>query len=104
MAEALPRIDITEMYGRLNDGLIQLVEYIPEEKLEWSPRENLWDFRHILAHPSVLAAQLDGEFPDPTDQARGYLRQDGYEGGDRRCAALRVGRGELGAGASLCPA
>ncbi len=48
--EALPRIEITEMYGRLNQGLIDLVEYIPDDKLEWSPREELWDFHHILAH------------------------------------------------------
>ena len=48
--EALPRIEITEMYGRLNEGLIDLVEYIPDDKLEWSPQDGLWDFHHILAH------------------------------------------------------
>ncbi len=48
--EALPRIEITEMYGRLNEGLIDLVEYIPDDKLEWSPQDGLWGFHHILAH------------------------------------------------------
>ncbi len=50
MNEALPRIDITEQWGRLNDGLIELVTYIPDGKLEWSPQEDLWDFHHILSH------------------------------------------------------
>ncbi len=61
MAEALPRIEITEMHGRLNEGLVDLVEYIPDDKLEWSPREDLWDFHHILAQRRVCTAQLDGQ-------------------------------------------
>ncbi len=48
--DALPHIDITEQWGRLNDGLIGLIEYIPDDKLEWSPQDDLWDIHHILAH------------------------------------------------------
>ena len=69
MVGALPRIEITEMYGRLNEGLIQLVEYIPDDKLEWSPRGDLWNFRHILRSRCVFAPQLDRKLPDAEDQA-----------------------------------
>ena len=60
--EALPRIEITEMYGRLNEGLIDLVEYIPDDKLEWSPRKDLWDLRHILAHVAFSRHNWTGNF------------------------------------------
>lgn len=59
---ALPRIDITEMYGRLNEALIGLVEYIPDDKLEWSPRQDLWDFRRILAHVAFARHNWTGNF------------------------------------------
>ncbi len=38
MAETPPRLDITDHWGRLNAGLIGLVDYIPDDKLDWSPR------------------------------------------------------------------
>ena len=49
---AYPLLDITAHWGRLNDTLIQLVDYIPDDKLDWSPREDLWSFRTILSHVS----------------------------------------------------
>ena len=45
-------LDIGAHWGRLNDTLIQLVDYIPDDKLDWSPREDLWSFRTILSHVS----------------------------------------------------
>ena len=47
---APPRIDVSERWGTLNDGLIALVDVIPDDKFDWSPREELWDLRYILAH------------------------------------------------------
>ena len=47
---AQARLDVTERWGTLNDGLIALVDVIPDDKFDWSPREELWDRRHILAH------------------------------------------------------
>lgn len=45
-----PPLDITAQWGRLNDGMIRLVDYIPEDKLNWSPKPELWNFRGILVH------------------------------------------------------
>ena len=52
-----PRIDITPTWSRFNDELIRLVDYIPEDKLNWSPKPELWNFRGILIH---IAATRDG--------------------------------------------
>ena len=43
-------LDIGANWGRLNDSIIDLVDYIPEDKLEWSPRPDLFNLRGILAH------------------------------------------------------
>jgi uncharacterized damage-inducible protein DinB len=48
----LPSIAVSEHWRRLNDGLIDLVDVIPDDKLDWSPREDLWGFRTILSHVS----------------------------------------------------
>ena len=48
--EAFPPLDITAQWGRLNDTIIALVDYVPDDKLDWSPRENLWSFKGILLH------------------------------------------------------
>lgn len=45
-----PPVDITAQWGRLNDTIIELVNYVPDDKLDWSPRENLWNFKGILLH------------------------------------------------------
>ena len=45
-----PGLDITEQWGRLNAGLVDLVDYIPDDKLDWSPREDMWGFRTIMSH------------------------------------------------------
>ncbi len=49
-AQRLPRIDITSTWWRLNDNLIKLVEYVPDDQINWSPRPDLWNFRGILLH------------------------------------------------------
>ena len=45
-----PPLDITAQWGRLNESIVSLVDYVPEDKLEWSPREDLWNFKGILLH------------------------------------------------------
>lgn len=52
-----PRIDITPTWARFNDELIRLVDYVPDDKLNWSPKPELWNFRGILLH---IAATRDG--------------------------------------------
>ena len=52
-----PRIDIIELWSQLNDNLIKLVDYVPEDKVNWSPKPELWNFRGILLH---IAGARDG--------------------------------------------
>ena len=46
------KLDFAAQWGRLNDTLVGLVDYIPEDKLDWSPRDDMWDIRTILSHVS----------------------------------------------------
>jgi uncharacterized damage-inducible protein DinB len=43
-------LDIVPHWGRMNDTIIQLVDYIPDDKLNWSPKPELWNFKGILIH------------------------------------------------------
>ncbi len=48
------KLDIAEQWGRMNDSIVALVDYIPEDKLDWSPRDGLWNFRGTLAHLALV--------------------------------------------------
>jgi uncharacterized damage-inducible protein DinB len=50
-------LDIKDVWARFNDGLIRLVDYIPDDKINWSPKPELWNFRGIMLH---IAAARDG--------------------------------------------
>ena len=50
MAATYRKLDFAAQWGRLNDTILALVDVIPADKVEWSPREDLWNFRGILAH------------------------------------------------------
>ena len=52
-----PRIDITPIWARHNDSLIALVDRIPDEQMNWSPKPELWNFRGTLLH---IAGVRDG--------------------------------------------
>lgn len=43
-------LDIVPIWARLNGDLIKLLHAIPDEKLDWSPREDLWSFRRLFVH------------------------------------------------------
>ena len=43
-------LDITPVWARFNHDLIRLVDYVPDDKLNWSPKPELWNFRGILLH------------------------------------------------------
>jgi len=46
-------LDIGANWGRLNETIVDLVGYIPEDKLDWSPSPELFNFRGILLHISI---------------------------------------------------
>jgi uncharacterized damage-inducible protein DinB len=43
-------LDFAPFWGRLNDGIIRLVDYIPDDKIDWSPKPELWNFKGTLIH------------------------------------------------------
>ena len=45
-----PPLDISSEYARVTDHLIALVDCIPDDKLDWSPKPELWNFKGILLH------------------------------------------------------
>lgn len=65
-----PPIDVTGQWKKTNDAIVSLVDYIPDDKLNWSPREGLWNFKGILIHTIMVRdnwlanAVRDGE-PTP---------------------------------------
>ena len=63
---AYPLLDIGAHWGRLNDTLNQLVDCVPEDTLDWSPREDLWSFRTILSH--VSSTRQNWLTPDGVDR------------------------------------
>jgi len=49
MTASVP-LDITPMWARISDELIELLDLIPDGKLDWSPSPELWNFKGILLH------------------------------------------------------
>jgi uncharacterized damage-inducible protein DinB len=43
-------LDIVPFWGRMNDTMMKLVDYIPDDKLNWSPKPELWNFKGLLIH------------------------------------------------------
>jgi uncharacterized damage-inducible protein DinB len=50
MATEFPPLDITRYWAPLNEHLIALVDLIPDDKLNWSPKPELYNFKGILIH------------------------------------------------------
>ena len=48
--DASARLDIVPTWRNLNGMLIELLDLVPEERMEWSPRPELWSFRHLFQH------------------------------------------------------
>ena len=60
-----PALDVTEYWATVNDDLIKIVDAIPDEKLNWTPKPELWNFRGILLHiASARDGWLGGEVAD----------------------------------------
>ncbi len=49
-AQAVSGLAIAPVWARFNDSLIRLVDYVPDDKMNWSPKPELWNFRGILMH------------------------------------------------------
>ena len=71
MTDTYPPLDITPLWALVNDDLIALLDALPEEKLDWSPRPELWNSKGILIH---LCFGRHGLMQ--------FIVQDGHEGPD----------------------
>jgi uncharacterized damage-inducible protein DinB len=49
------------VWARSNESLIKLVDYVPDDKLNWSPKPDLWNFRGILLHIAAARESWLGE-------------------------------------------
>ena len=45
-----PRIEIAPHWKAVQLDLLALLEMIPDERMDWSPKPELWNFRSILLH------------------------------------------------------
>jgi len=49
-SQTYPPLAITSLWARVNDDLIELLELIPDDQLNYSPKPELWNFKGILLH------------------------------------------------------
>jgi uncharacterized damage-inducible protein DinB len=47
-----PRLDISPHWQSVQDDLLQIVDLMPEGKMNWTPADHLWNSRGILIHVS----------------------------------------------------
>jgi len=66
--QAFARLDIVPIWARFNDELIRLVDYVPDDKMNWSPKQELWNFRGILLH--IAATRYGWMSVDRADGSR----------------------------------
>jgi len=82
-SQAYAPLDITPVWARINEELIELVDLVPDDKMNWSPKPEQWNFRgtflHILTGRYGLMAGLlqDGK-PNP-DLLREVQSKDGIK-------------------------
>lgn len=50
MSTTFPPLAITRYWVPLNEQLIALIDLIPNDRLEWSPKPELYNFKGILIH------------------------------------------------------
>jgi len=53
-SQAFASLDIVPFWSRTNDAIIRLLDYIPDDKLDWSPKRELWNFKGMLIHLIVV--------------------------------------------------
>ncbi len=76
-------LDIVPYWGRMNDTIIQLVDCIPDDKLNWSPKPELWNFKGILLHICMarhnwMTVEVGDDGPSP-DVLREGQTKDGIK-------------------------
>jgi uncharacterized damage-inducible protein DinB len=52
MPDQPPRIDITSYWDTVQRDIAHIIDLVPDDKIDWSPKPELWNFRGILIHVS----------------------------------------------------
>jgi uncharacterized damage-inducible protein DinB len=47
-----PKLDITPYWDSVQENLLRIVDLIPQDKMNWSPKPELWNAQGILIHVS----------------------------------------------------
>jgi uncharacterized damage-inducible protein DinB len=51
------RLDIVPNWRRLNEMIVDLVDRVPDDRMDWSPRPELWTFQHLFQHVAEAREQ-----------------------------------------------
>jgi uncharacterized damage-inducible protein DinB len=80
---AFPPLEITPMFARVNEELIELVDLFPKGKLNWSPQPERWSARGILLHCCIgrhgMMQVLIGDGKQSPDVLREGQTDDGLK-------------------------
>jgi uncharacterized damage-inducible protein DinB len=49
-AASTARLDIVPIWRAVNDMLIQLVDAVPDDRMDWSPKPELWSAQRLFVH------------------------------------------------------
>ncbi|HXK33687.1 MAG TPA: hypothetical protein VNM91_06735 [Dehalococcoidia bacterium] len=52
MADGKPfhALHISPYWRGVHDDIVRIVSLVPEDRMNWTPKEDLWNFRGILIH------------------------------------------------------
>ena len=59
--DPFPRLDISPYWESVQEHLLRIVDLVPDDKFDWTPKDDLWNFRGILIH---IADARDGWLAD----------------------------------------
>lgn len=88
-------LDITGQWAKLNESMVALIDHIPDDKLDYSPREDLWNFRGTLAHVAIARNNWLGGVVKDGEETPNVLAEIGTKAGlqeQLRLSWERVGR------------
>ena len=87
-----PPLDIADQWPKLNEQLVALIDYVPDDKLEWSPKPELHNFKGILLHISIARHGWLGNTVNDGEAAPEVLRDGQSKEGMKEQLRLSWGR------------